>query len=259
MAFTLPNVTVAGFTDQAEPDSVDIGILTAGHSITGVVSGCAVTPQGSPDMTVAVASGTISVLGVQQAVTSGNVTITAAHATLARKDIVVVSSAGVKSVTAGAAAAQPLKPSVPANSVVLAEVYVPAADTAIQGNQITDKRVIVLAYLSGKVQAVRKSADTSRSSTATPTADPHLILPIGVSEIWVFSAYISQALASAGTSGWRMTFTGPAGATGSWGFTSPEFGDSSGQLGTTQPLGTVYAKTIGTGADLPWMCTWGRS
>lgn len=143
MAFTIPNVGVAGFADQAEPDSVDIDILTAGHALSGVISGCAVTPQGSPDMTVAVAVGTVIVAGASVAVTAGNVTITTAHATLPRKDLVVVSNAGAKSVTAGTAAAQPLKPAIPANSIVLAEVYVPAADAAINANQITDKRVII--------------------------------------------------------------------------------------------------------------------
>jgi hypothetical protein len=143
VAFTIPNTSVAAFADQAEPDSVDIDILAAGHVGTGVVSGCAVTAQGSPDMTVAVAAGTVLVDGVPAAVSSGNVTITAAHATLPRKDIIVASNAGVKSCTAGTAAAQPLKPAIPANSVVLAEVYVPALDTAINANQITDKRVLI--------------------------------------------------------------------------------------------------------------------
>jgi hypothetical protein len=94
-------------------------------------------------MTVAVALGTVMVADVPAAVTAGNVTITTAHATLPRKDLIVVSNAGVKSATAGTAATQPLKPAIPANSVVIAEVYVPAADTAINTNQITDKRVII--------------------------------------------------------------------------------------------------------------------
>lgn len=143
MPFTIPNASVAGFPDQAEPDSVDIDILTAGHVGSGVISGCAVTAQGSPDMTVAVAVGTVMVADVPAAASAGNVTITAAHGSLPRKDIIVVSNAGVKSCTAGTAAAQPLKPAIPASSVVLAEVYVPAADTAINANQITDKRVFI--------------------------------------------------------------------------------------------------------------------
>lgn|GEM_PF-1384952 len=147
MAFTIPNVSVAGFTDQAEPDSVDIDILTAGYAGTGVATGCAVTAQGTPDMTVAVASGSVMVTNSKAAVSAGNVTITAAHATLPRKDIVVVDNVGNKSVSAGTPAAQPLKPTVPPQSAVLAEIYVPAADTAINANQITDKRVLLTAAI----------------------------------------------------------------------------------------------------------------
>jgi len=212
LAFTIPNVGVAGFPDQSEPDSVDIDILTAGHSITGVVSGCAVTAQGSPDMTVAVASGTISVLGVNQAVSSGNVTIGAAHATLARKDIVVVNSSGTKSVTAGTAATQPLKPAIPANSVVLAEIYVPALDTTINTNQITDKRVIVQAALTvaGPHLIVRKLSDESVTSNTTPQPDNELILPVGANEMWITEWYILM-LAGGGDFNYRFSF--PSGGT----------------------------------------------
>lgn len=209
MPFTIPNVTAAGFADQAEPDSVDIDILTAGHSATGVVSGCAVTAQGSPDMTVAVASGTVSILGVNQAVTSGNVTITAAHATLARKDIVVVGNTGTKSVTAGTAAAQPLKPAVPANSVVLAEVYVPAADPAVNTNQITDKRVIVGGVQSTSMRLlVRKSSDQVVTSSTVLVNDTALVLPVGASSVWKFEFDINVQ----GSSGnFKYGFTFPTG------------------------------------------------
>ena len=139
----MPNVSDAGFADQSEPDATDIAILVSGYAMTGVVSGCAVTAQTSPDMTVAVAVGVVSVAGINAAVAAGNVTIGAAHATAPRKDIVVVGSTGTKAVVAGTAAVQLLKPAIPASSVVLAEVYVPAADTAIASNQITDKRVVL--------------------------------------------------------------------------------------------------------------------
>ena len=168
MTFTIPNTAVAAFADQAEPDSVDLDILVAGYGATGVVTGCAVTAQGTPDMTVAVAAGTIRYAGSEAAVTSGNVTITAAHATLPRKDIVIVSNAGVKSVTAGTAATQPLKPAIPANSLVLAEVYVPAADTAINTNQITDKRVVLpSSSASGKTLWLSGGAAFTGAGTVT--------------------------------------------------------------------------------------------
>lgn len=143
MAFSIPNEASATFEDQAEPDSVDFDILVAGHAQSGVVSGCAVTAQASPDMTVAVAAGTVSVGGTYASVTSGNVTIGTANATNPRFDLVTVNSSGTKAVTAGTAAANAVFPAIPANSVVLAAVYVPANDTAINSTQIIDKRVVV--------------------------------------------------------------------------------------------------------------------
>lgn len=144
MAFTIPNEADAAFAAQAAPDKVDIDILVAGVGGTGVISGCAVTAQGTPDMTLAVASGSVRVGSTVATVSAGNVTITAANATNPRFDLVVVDSAGAKSVTAGIAAASPAFPSIPANSVVVAAVYVPAADTAINTNQIVDKRVLLV-------------------------------------------------------------------------------------------------------------------
>lgn len=168
--FTIPNEADAAFAAQAAPDKVDVDILVAGHEGTGVVSGCAVTAQGTPDMTLAVAAGTVSVAGVTAAVTAGNVTITTAHATNPRFDLVVVSSAGVKSVTAGLAAASPVFPAIPANSVVLAAVYVPANDTAIGPTQITDKRVSTGASLPFYLAEVFIDNATQVNKSATSSA-----------------------------------------------------------------------------------------
>lgn len=141
MPFTIPNEADAGVADQAEIDKVDIDMLVAGVAGTGVVSGCAVSAQGVPDMTVAVASGVVQVNGSTVNVTAGNVTVTAAHATLSRFDLIVANSSGVKSCVAGTANANAVFPAIPSLSAVLAAVYVPAADTAIGANQIVDKRV----------------------------------------------------------------------------------------------------------------------
>ncbi len=143
MAFSIPNQADAFHASQASPDKVDIDILAAGYAGTGVVSGCAVTAQGSPDMTVAVAVGVVQVDGVNVAVTAGNVTIGTADGTNPRFDLITVNNSGTKACTAGTAAASPVFPAIPANSLVLAAVYVPASDTTIASNQIVDKRVVV--------------------------------------------------------------------------------------------------------------------
>lgn len=142
MAF-IPNEADAAFPDQAEPDAVDFSILLAAIRGDCVITGCAVTAQGSPDMTVAVAAGMIRINGASVAVSAGNVTVGAAHASNPRFDLITVNDSGTKACTAGTAAANPVFPATPANSVVLAAVYVPANDTDIDANQIVDKRVLV--------------------------------------------------------------------------------------------------------------------
>lgn len=161
MSFTIPNLGDAGFADQAEPDAVDFGsILGAAAGLTGVITGCAVTAQGTPDMTVAVAAGTVMVAGVLKTVSSGNVTISAADGTNPRFDLVVADSTGAKQRRGGTAAANPVFPVPSAGDVVLAAVYVPASDTAINSNQIVDKRVTVL-------PAVKQIASASSTSDVT--------------------------------------------------------------------------------------------
>lgn len=141
MSFVIPNQSAAAFAQQAAPDATDIDAVVAAFDRTGVISGCAVTAQGTPDGTVAVAAGRIAVLGIEIDVTAGNLAVGNGHATLDRRDIIVVSNAAVKSVVAGVAAASPVKPAIPANSVLLAEVYVPATDNIVNANQIIDKGV----------------------------------------------------------------------------------------------------------------------
>lgn len=153
--FTIPNeaecaytVTVGGetFAPQATPDRVDIDILVAAAGGTGVVSGCAVSAQATPDGTVAVAAGIVAVTRVPQTVSGGTVNVlsgaggTAAHATLPRFSLVVADSAGAVSSVAGNAAAAPAFPSLPAAAVALAAVYVPPADTTVGADQLVDKR-----------------------------------------------------------------------------------------------------------------------
>jgi hypothetical protein len=142
MAYTILNEADSFSPNQSELDSVDIDVLVAGFSGNGVISGGAVTAQGTPDMTVAVAAG-VSVIGDSRVtIGAGNVTITTADGTNPRIDLVVINSSAVKSVTAGSAAAQPVLPAIPANSIVLATIYVEATDTSIETNKINDRRVI---------------------------------------------------------------------------------------------------------------------
>lgn len=143
MPFTIPDKG-EGFNDiQSILFQEYLDVIIAGISVaTCVVTGCAVTAQATPNMTVAVASGTVRSNDVAYSVTGANATVTAADATNSRLDLVVITSSGAIAVRAGVAAAAP-KPGVrTANDVVLAVVFVPAADAAINANQIVDLRVV---------------------------------------------------------------------------------------------------------------------
>jgi hypothetical protein len=135
------------------------------HAFAGLRGGIvasgdlAVTENGTPNMSVNVATGQVLIpgtegtyQGVYMVENRGtlNVTIAAADATNARKDLIVAKvqdsaysgatdAASIVAVT-GTPAASPAEPSVPENAWVLAMVDVPATDTAITDSQITDRR-----------------------------------------------------------------------------------------------------------------------
>ena len=143
MPFSILDNDVSFDPNQSRWMSTDIDILASALGGVGVFSGCDVTAQGSPDMTVAVAAGFIRIAsGYAIVVAAGNVSISAANGTNPRIDLISVSNAGVKTATAGTAAASPKPPAIPSGHVALAMVYVPANDTTIATNQITDKRVV---------------------------------------------------------------------------------------------------------------------
>ena len=143
MAWTIPDKSEAPSDIMSIMFQEYLDILVAGiQGIDCVIAGLAVTAQGSPDMTVAVAAGSVNTNGVFKAVTGANATIGAADGTNPRLDLVVINSAGAIAVRAGTAATNPKPAAKSANDVVLAVVYVPATDTTISTNQITDLRMV---------------------------------------------------------------------------------------------------------------------
>lgn len=110
----------------------------------------AVTESSPAAMTVKVDTGEVWIEGHHGEITAAKtLAITAAHATLARKDLVVARADFADNVVeldvlTGTAAASPAEPALTQNTSVwevpLALVDVPAADTAIQNAQITTQR-----------------------------------------------------------------------------------------------------------------------
>jgi hypothetical protein len=222
LAFTIPHPAdvledPADVFPQAQWDRVDIDILAAAvGGKDGVRSGCAVTAQGTPDMTVTVASGTIVVGFVEVAVGSGNVTIPAAHGTLPRFDLIAVNNSGVKSVVQGTAAATPVFPAIPATSVIVAAVYVPAADTAIQTIQIVDKRVTVPALPTASLLiTVPKIADEIVNNSSTFQNDDHLSFAVQANKIYHVELALKAEQVSTSAQ-FKFQWTLPASATVLW-------------------------------------------
>jgi hypothetical protein len=131
----------------------------AKYGVGSAATELAVTENGTPNMTVNVAAGHAWIDGTENANqgayhgyndASKSLTITAAHATLARKDLIVAkvqdaaysgaTNAWSLAVVTGTAAGSPTEPVVPVNAIVLAMIDVPALDTAITNSQITDRR-----------------------------------------------------------------------------------------------------------------------
>lgn len=144
--FGIPNKASASYTRQAAGFSVDIDTIAAALAGDGVLSGLGVQAQGSPNMTVAVAAGQARVGGYFPYEIGENVTIAAADSTNPRIDLIVIDYNGAVSCVAGTAAQYPVPPALPANSIQLAQIYVPAAAAAITNAMIVDKRVTVADY-----------------------------------------------------------------------------------------------------------------
>jgi hypothetical protein len=221
LPYTVPNRDVAL---AANPQSLlfqsDFDALAAGIKDTGVLSGCGVTAQGTPDLTLAVASGFVVSAGIKKTVASGNVAIAAADGANPRVDLVYADANGAKAVRTGVAAANPKAPALNAGESLLAMVYVPAGDTAIADNQITDKRVFVSQHgsdqhvnvVSGPT-FVRKAADETVNNSAALQNDDHLKLAMLANEVWTFELFLRVTFPST-TCGFSVDFTAPAGASG---------------------------------------------
>jgi hypothetical protein len=176
VVLTVPNIESGPtFDAQAITDSTDQAARDGAPAGTGVVSGCGVTPHTGSDMNVAIAAGVVLVAGVSVTVAAVTSTAVGAASTYDRKDIVVVNSSGVVSVVAGtpcatagwtlssAPAAPPVKPAIPSSSVLLGEIYVAHATTAIATGNILDKTM-----LTGGVFSVT-SPDASVTITGSGT------------------------------------------------------------------------------------------
>lgn len=192
-----PPVWMDGTTVPGE----DLRRLTTALMSDGVAEASALAvseKSGTPNMSVDVAAGAAFVLGTNQTYqgtyfvenrATVNKTISAAHPTNGRIDLVVArvrenlyDSGGVDAwdiyVVTGTPAGSPVAPAVPDNCLALAEVSVPAADTAIGNAQITDRRSLARPWNAAWGE-VAYAAATAASAGYTSESDIS-----GVSVTW---------------------------------------------------------------------------
>jgi hypothetical protein len=177
--FTVPNaVDAATYPQQARLDSRDLDVIVAASTRYGVLTGCAVTAQGTPNMTVAVGKGTVLVAARFVPVAAANSgTFAAASSSNPRIDLVTVDTTGTVQIVTGTAGPVPTIPTIPAGQVVLARVDVFTSATTITSAQIIDKRVMLndgtaLVYPEdygalGNGRRINDATITSGSSTVT--------------------------------------------------------------------------------------------
>jgi len=121
-------------------EHVQINNIVLAAAGDGVISGLDVTEKGTPDMSVDVAAGSCMVGGTKYTESGTvNLAIAAAHATLARKDIVIYDVGTTNPlIVTGTPATPPIPPDITAGDILLAIVDVAATDTTITNSEITD-------------------------------------------------------------------------------------------------------------------------
>lgn len=184
MALRTPPSWLQQGSHPAENDRLTNQAIFATTGIVGSTS-MAVTANGTPNMSVNVATGWAAIVS---STTNGgvyvcyndattNLTITAANASLARIDRVVVTvndayySGSLNNVTftviAGTPAASPSAPATPSNSISLATIAVGAGVTTIVSGNITDTRVETTTNLPvGDITAVTAGTGLSGGGTS---------------------------------------------------------------------------------------------
>lgn len=179
----IPNEADATYLDQSEIDHGDIQIMEQVSAGYWVISGGAVTAQGTADGTVAVASGTARVSGSNKTISAGNVSVltgsanpdgstaAAADTTDARFDLITINSASQLGVLHGTLAGLSTTGDgsylcvFPAftTRTVLAAIFIPPTATVITSSQINDKRIV------GSVDAMHDASHSLSGSNHVGT------------------------------------------------------------------------------------------
>jgi hypothetical protein len=194
----IPNDSDPAFLDtdyQSRVFASDFDILIAGIAgRNGVIGGgCAVSPHSPAAMSVDVSAGSVTIDAALVSVDADTVTLDPADATDPRFDLIIARDDGTVNKVTGSPDPSPVTPSPITASVALASVYIPAADTSIQANQIVDKRLPVEDPTPANSGWTTVTAPTNigRSNTTTLAADPALQFPMSSSTMYRIRGFLA--------------------------------------------------------------------
>jgi predicted secreted protein len=185
-----------------EPEVYRQGIYALAEGRVGVVKAAdfAVTQNGTPNMSVNVAAGIAIVQGTANVPVQGiynayndatvNLALAASNATNPRIDLICLTiddqfygsadNTSLLQVVTGTPAASPAVPATPANTLVLAHVYVTAATTTILNAAINGTAGTgnpdTIAFTPGRCIAIQAMA-AGTGGTCTSTASPGTLIP----------------------------------------------------------------------------------
>jgi hypothetical protein len=216
MSFTIPDraITYPFQSRWFESDVAIIGMSAGGKN--GVIAGgCEVTESAIPDGNTLVSVGQVVVDGGLVEVAGQTVGHDVADALLPRFDLVVAYDDGTCASLAGTPDAAPLPPLPDTDSIALAQVFIPAADTAIEDEQIRDKRVFVPSPIAASEWITLScAANLARANTAVQTADPVMQFTMSASGKYRVRGHVAFLLGSRTSSaGIGVAFSGPASPT----------------------------------------------
>lgn len=254
MAFTIPDRALT-YPFQSRWFESDIAILQAAAAgRNGVIlGGCAVTESAIPAGTTEVETGQVVIDYTLVDVAAQTVGHDVADALLPRFDLVVVYDDGTAASLAGTPDAAPLVPLPDTASVAVAQVFIPAGDTAIENEQIVDKRVIVESPLLPSPWTMLPCAtDLARSGTATYALDPVMQFTMAANGVYRvrFSIMFHPVVVAFSSGGFKTQFAGPT-SVGSTGVGTTSTASITGSLAQQQALHITAGTTTFTGPTLP--------
>ena len=190
---------------------VDIGAMNDGIAGNGVVSGMAVTPNGTPNTLVTVAAGTYIANGGYKSYAGASVDCltnkTGAGVTNPRWDIIQADSSGNVTAKNGTAATPAVCPAPDSGKIMIAKIYRPMNDDVINNTVngiIYNSRIIRESTCAMQFGSTTGSSGTVTFATAFPAGGSYYVFTqpqSGVVEVtstvntgFVYAAYAHTAL-----------------------------------------------------------------